>query len=95
MNEQQIEQLLAREAARRRADDSEHLARLGAGLTADLTAWARRRRILSMLLAAALLVVFSTTYNAVLPVRQLEGLVACNLAGQEEAVLLCADKLLT
>lgn len=95
MNEQQIEQLIEREAAQRRRDDSEHLALLAADLTADLPAWARRRRIASMLLAATTLVVFTTAYHVVLPERQLEGLVACNLAGQEEAVLHCANKLLT
>ena len=52
MNEQQIEQLIEHEAALRRRDDSEHLARLAADLTADLPTWARRRRILSTLLAA-------------------------------------------
>lgn len=95
MNEQQIEQLLAREAARRRADDSAHLSRLGADLTADLPSWARRRRILSTLLAAVLLLGVSAAYSALLPDRQTEGLVACNLKGQEEAVMHCANNLLT
>ena len=95
MNEQQIEQLLAREAARRRADDSEHLARLGADLTANLSAWARRRRILSTLLAAVLLLGVTYAYGALLPDRQDESLVACNLKGQEDAVMHCAHNLLT
>lgn len=95
MNEQQIEQLLAREAARRRADDSAHLSHLGADLTADLPSWARRRRILSTLLAAALLLGISAAYSALLPDRRAEGLVACNLKGQEEAVMHCANNLLT
>jgi hypothetical protein len=95
MNEQQIEQLIEHEAAMRRRDDSEHLARLAADLTADLPTWARRRRILSTLLAATLLFGVSAAYSALLPDRQLEGLVACNLAGQEEAVMNCANKLLT
>ncbi|MBR1549424.1 MAG: hypothetical protein IJ634_02180 [Bacteroidales bacterium] len=95
MNEHQIEQLIEHEAARRRAADNEHLTLLATDLTADLPSWARRRRILASLLAAVLLLGVTATYNALLPHRQMEGLVACNLDGQEEAVLLCADKLLT
>lgn len=95
MNEQQIEQLIEHEAALRRRADSEHVALLAADLTADLPSWARRRRILSTLLAAALLVGITVAYDALLPQRSMEGLVACNFAGQEEAVMLCADKLLT
>ena len=46
-------------------------------------------------LAAALLLGVSAAYSALLPDRQTEGLVACNLKGQEEAVMHCANNLLT
>ena len=87
MDNQQIEQLIDREAARRSAADREHLERLGSELTADLGAWAFRRRLVGSLLALVLLVGLPMAYHALL--------VACNLDGQEEAVLHCANIILT
>lgn len=95
MNAQQIEQLLEREAAQRRHDDSAHLASLSASLTADLPSWARRRRVAGTLLALTLLVGLPAAYGTLLPGRQQATLVACNLDGQEEAVLHCANNILT
>jgi hypothetical protein len=95
MDNQQIEQLIDREAARRSAADREHLERLSSELTADLGAWAFRRRLVGSLLALVLLVGLPMAYHVLLPSRHDALLVACNLDGQEEAVLHCANIILT
>lgn len=95
MNEQQLEQLLRDEIRRRRHEDDEHLRDLGADLTADLPSWALRRRIAGTLLSVGLLIAIPLAYSALLPDVDGQPFVACNLHGEEEAVLLCANKLLT
>ena len=93
MNEQQLEQLLRAETSRRHSEDDEHLRQLAADLNADLPSWALRRHIAGSLLAVAILVAVPMAYSALLP--DATPLVACNLNGQEEAVLQCANNLLT
>ncbi len=95
MNEQQLEQLLRDETRRRHIDDVEHLHSLGADLTADLQPWALRRQIAGTLLSVALLIAVPMIYSALLPHSGTDSMVACNLDGQEEAVIQCANKLLT
>ena len=95
MNEQQLEQLLRDETRRRRHEDDEHLRDLGADLTSDLPSWALRRRIAGTLLSVGLLIAIPMAYSALLPDVDGQSFVACNLHGEEEAVLLCANKLLT
>lgn len=95
MNEQQIENLIRFETALRHRQDSDHLAALAADLTADLPSWALRRRIVGSLLAVVLVVGVPLAYGALLASTGSEPLVACNLSGQEEAVVQCANTILT
>lgn len=95
MNEQQLERLLRNETDRRQREDDEHLRALAADLNADLPSWILRRRIIGSLVAITLLVVIPMGYSAILPSAGDSSLVACNLQGQEEAVIQCAHNLLT
>ena len=95
MNEQQIEQLLRDETRRRRFEDEEHLRQLSSTLTSDLSSWVLRRRIAGTALSVALLIAIPMAYSRLLPATGDEPMVACNLHGQEEAVIQCANNLLS
>ena len=68
---------------------------IGIAWSDDLQSWALRRRIAGTLLSVALLIAVPMIYSALLPHSGTDSMVACNLDGQEEAVIQCANKLLT
>ncbi|MBR1766394.1 MAG: hypothetical protein IJ745_05065 [Bacteroidales bacterium] len=95
MNEQQIEQLIAERRCILQREDDEHLRHLADGLGDGLPGWILRRRIAASACSMALVVALTMAYSAILPSRASTPPVACNLAGQEQAIVDCATNLLT
>lgn len=87
MKEMDVEQLIAREQARRRGADEEHLRYLVERHTGDLGPWCARRRAVVRAVAMALLVLLPTGWFMLLHQRTDDRQVLCNVRGDEALVV--------
>ena len=94
MTEEEINRMIDSEALMRRSEDDRHLEGLMSEMTAGLQPWCARRRRIHTLLAVGILVAVPTFYGLLLPTAA-TAQVVCNEAGGNEAVLSCAEQILT
>lgn len=87
MKEMDVEQLIAREQARRRGADEEHLRYLVERHTGDLGPWCARRRAVVRAVAMALLVLLPAGWFMLLPQRVDDSPVLCNIADDKPLVV--------
>ncbi len=83
----EIEQLIAREQARRRAADAGHVERLSHEVGGDVGAWCSTWRHALRVAAMVLLVLLPAGWYMLLPQRTDDRQVLCNVRGEETLVV--------
>lgn len=94
MNEKELNLMLSGEAARRQRQTALHMQRLADELDEGYGAWHERYMRLSRVAAMVVLLAVPSVYAMLLPQRDPVA-VCCNQRGGDEAVVRCAEILIT